>query len=152
MSRRPPRWSGRRRDGRPVNLDEGSFHTLVGYPVVKLDDAFVVHGPKMHKATIKPPAHRHEVRLPHSVYKAIEGCFWADDGIHFTFECQDLPARFAMSTKQLGDLVALLEKRAREIDVDYLSMDNLPMYRTLRQMRKTTDRLRSEYEWWKKEE
>ena len=152
MSRRPPRWSGRRRDGRPVNLDEDSFHTLVGYPVVKLDDAFVSHGPKMHKATIKPPAHRHEVRLPNSVYKAIEGCFWADDGIHFTFECQDLPARFTMSTEQLGDLVALLEKRAREIDVDYLSMDNLPMYRTLRQMRKTTDRLRSEYEWWKKEE
>ena len=149
MSRRRP---GIARDERPVQLDEGSFHVLVGYPVVKMDDAFVVNGPQTTKAASLPSAHRHRVRLAASVYKAIEGCFWADDGIHFTFECQDLPARFAMSTKQLGDLVALLEKRIKEIDRDYLSTDNHRLYMTLRQMRHTADRLRREYEWWKKEE
>jgi hypothetical protein len=57
-----------------------------------------------------------------------------------------------MSTEQLGDLIQLLEKRTKEIDVDYLSVDNHPLYVTLRQMRKTTARLRREYEWWEKEE
>ena len=133
--------------GRHLNLDEDSFHTLVGYPVVKLEDAFVVHGPRAHKDALKPAPHRHEVRLPGSVYGQIEGSFTAD-----SVDLQR-PHRpfFAMSTEQLGELVQLLDERIIEIDVDYLSMDNPPLYRTLRQMRKTTDRLRSEYEWWKKE-
>jgi hypothetical protein len=137
---------------RAKNVSDDSFHTLVGYPVIKLDDAFVVHGPQTTKDARLPRAHRHKVSLPTSVYKAIEGCFWADGGIHFTFECDRLPARFTMSTEQLGDLIQLLEKRTKEIDVDYLSVDNHPLYVTLRQMRKTTARLRREYEWWEKEE
>tara|TARA_Y100001951_G_C11093093_1_gene157805 strand:+ start:256 stop:429 length:174 start_codon:yes stop_codon:yes gene_type:complete len=57
-----------------------------------------------------------------------------------------------MSTERLGQLIGLLDKRITEIDRDYLSTDNHRLYMTLRQMRKTTDRLRREYEWWKKEE
>lgn len=132
---------------RAKNVSDDSFHTLVGYPVIKLDDAFVVHGPQTTKDARLPRAHRHKVSLPTSVYKAIEGCFWAGHGAEHVGD-----ARFTMSTEQLGDLIQLLEKRTKEIDVDYLSVDNHPLYVTLRQMRKTTARLRREYEWWEKEE
>lgn len=136
MSRRRP---GIARDERPVQLDEGSFHVLVGYPVVKMDDAFVVHGPQTTKAASLPSAHRHTIRVPVSVCEEIKNTG------------QPLRHEMTMSTDELGELVQLLENHVTEIDVDYLSMDNPPLYRTLRQIRKTTDRLRREYEWWKKE-